>query len=103
MVLTPYDWIYGIAQSSAAFLSIGVAILSISLFRISFQKKVLRAWAFLLFALLLFVAEEIFGALKTFGIVTKLPFITHIIPSVILGLLITSLIIQINVNRGWMK
>jgi FtsH-binding integral membrane protein len=102
-MLTPYDWVYGISQIAAVVLSLFVALIGISLFQISLKKKQLHAWKFLLIALIFFTAEEVFGTLKTFGILTNISFITHIIPSFIMGFLITALIIQIQVNKGWLK
>ena len=65
-------------------------------------KKPLRAWKFLLVAVLFFAAEEVIGALKTFGIYIT-PHLTHVIPGIILGLLIAAIVIQININKGWLK
>jgi hypothetical protein len=102
-MLTAYDWIYGISQIAAVVLSLFVVIIGVTLFRVSFKKKQLRPWTFLLLALLFFTAEEVFGALKTFGILSDVSFITHIIPSFIMGFLITALVIQIQVNKGWLQ
>jgi len=66
------------------------------------QKKPLRAWKFLLIAVLFFALEEVIGALKTFGIYIT-PHLTHVIPGIILGLLIAAILIQINVNKGCYK
>jgi hypothetical protein len=100
-ILSPYDWIYGIAQLAAGFLAIISAIIAMTMFGRS-ETRHLRAWKFLLLAVLFFAAEEIIGAMKTFGIYVT-PHLTHIIPGIILGLLITALIIQININRGWLR
>ncbi len=100
-ILSPYDWIYGVAQLAAGFLAIIAAIIAVTMFGKS-ETKLLRAWKFLLIAVLFFAIEEIIGALKTFGIYIT-PHLTHVIPGIILGLLITALIIQININRGWLR
>jgi len=102
MPLTLYDWIYGSAQIGAAVLSIIAAVIAVSMLRISHQEKLLRGWRALLVALIFFMLEEVFGALQTFGIYNS-PWITHVIPSVILGLLIFALINQLNVARGWLE
>ncbi|MBN1644809.1 hypothetical protein JW851_02060 [Candidatus Woesearchaeota archaeon] len=100
-ILLIYDWVYGIAQLSAGFLAIIAAGIALTMFKKS-ETKLLRAWKFLLIAVLFFAIEEVIGALKTFGIYIT-PHLTHVIPGIILGLLITALIIQININRGWLK
>ncbi len=99
-MLSTYDWIYGSAQLGAVLLSIASAIIAISLLKVSHNQKNLHAWRALLIALLLFTLEEIFGALRTFGVYSN-PWITHVLPSVILALLIIALTMQININRGW--
>jgi len=102
-MFTIYDWIYGIAQFSASFLAIIAILISVSLFKSAWQLKIMGAWKYLLFALILFAFEEIAGGLKTFGVIAHLPFITHIIPTFILGLLIAGLIVQIDIKRGWIR
>lgn len=99
--LTSYDWIYGIAQITAVSLSIIAGAIAISLFRNS-QTQTLRAWNYLIIGLILFTIEEILGGLRTFGVWNP-GFLTHVVPSLILTFIITSLVAQINVNRGWMK
>jgi len=102
MPLTPYDWIYGSAQIGAVVLSIVAGIIAVSMLRVSHQQKQLRGWRTLLLALIFFTLEEIFGALRTFGLYNN-PWITHVIPSIILTLLIFALINQHNVTRGWLE
>jgi len=103
MAFMAYDWLYGIAQFSASFLAIIAAVISISLFRSAWKVKVLHAWKYLLIALILFAFEEVAGGLKTFGLISSLPFITHIIPTFILGFIIVALILEILVAKGWYK
>lgn len=102
MPLTFYDWVYGITQLSVVFLSIVAGFLAISLFKVSRSTKSLSAWKYLIVTLVLFAIEEVLGILASFG-VYKTPFLTHIIPSFILGFLIIALVKQININRGWIK
>ena len=98
-MLTPYDWVYGIAILTAVALSFIAGLLAISLFEKSSERKYLSAWKPLIVALILFTAEETFGALKVFG-VWSTPWLTHVIPSFILVFLIFALIKQINITRG---
>ena len=97
MPLMLYDWIYGITQLSVVFLSLVAGGISLTLFRTT-KKPVLRAWKYLLPALVLFVIEEVLGALRTFGVFST-PHLTHIIPGLILGFLIAALIVQIEVCK----
>jgi len=99
MALTPYDWIYGITQLATVVLSIVAGFIAISMFNQAAQKKYLAAWKPLLFALILFVIEEILGILRTFGIWST-PWLTHVVPSFILLFLIVALLKQINITRG---
>ena len=98
-MLTPYDWIYGIAILTAVFLSIVAGFIALTLFEKTTQRKYLAAWKPLIVALILFAFEEIFGALKVFGIWST-PWLTHVIPSFILVFLIAALLKQINITRG---
>jgi hypothetical protein len=68
----------------------------------SLKRKIFRAWRYLLIALVIFAIEEVIGGLKTFGIYST-PYLTHVIPAIILGLLITAVIVQTNVKRGWIE
>lgn len=98
-ILTTYDWVYGIAQIAAVVLSVVAGLIAIQLFTAAQRKKSLVAWKHLSVVLILFAVEEILGTLAVFGIYES-PFITHIIPTFMLGLLIAALVTQINVNRG---
>ena len=100
MLLTPYDWIYGIATLAAVILSIVAGVIALTLFESARQRKYLAAWKPLLIALILFAAEELIGSLKVFG-VWQYPGLTHVLPSFILIFLIAALIKQINIARGY--
>lgn len=98
-MITTYDWILGTAELAAAFLSIIAGIIAISMIEASRQQKILGAWKWMIVGLVLFMVEEIFGALKSFGIYST-PHITHIIPFFILLFVIAALISQINITKG---
>ena len=91
------DFVTGVLQVANVFLAIVAGLFAATLFEIS-KKKELRAWIPLALALIFFTLEEIFGGLRSFAIYSN-PWVTHIIPSIILGLLIYSLILQINVLK----
>lgn len=99
-MLTPYDWVYGIAIVTSVFLSIIAGFLALTMFEHTHQRKHLAAWGPLIMALVLFAAEEVFGALKVFG-VWSTPWLTHVIPSFILVFLIAALLKQINITKGY--
>ena len=102
MVLTVYDWAYGIAQLAAAFLSIIAGIIALTIFKKAFQKKILRAWRYIIPALILFAVVEVVGALKTFGVYST-PHLTHVITGFILVFLIIAIVIQTNIKKGWIE
>ena len=101
-MLTTYDWIFGSAEFAAAFLGIVAGLIAISMLRHSRSQRHLRAWRWLIIAVVIFAVEEVVGALKTFGIYST-PHLTHIIPFFILLFLIAGLVTQINITRGWME
>lgn len=100
MALTVYDWVYGIAQISAVVLSITAGLIALGMFRATRRTKILSAWRYLIPALVLFVAVELVGALRTFGVWTPPPYLTHVLASAIMGALIAALVVQRDVNKG---
>lgn len=84
---------------AAVGLSIVAGAIAMHMFQLSHRRKYLAAWKPLCIALVLFAFEEIFGALKVFGIWGN-AWLTHVIPSFILVFLIAALIKQINITRG---
>lgn len=99
-MLTAYDWIYGSGQIGSVILSVVAGGIALSMFNQAHARKSLRAWRYLIWSLVFFALEEFMGALKTFG-VWSTPWLTHVIPSVILAFLITALVVQINVTKGY--
>ena len=105
MPLSYYDWIYGITQLAAGFLAVFAGIICISMLRMG-KTRMLRAWRPLLIALLLFTAGQVIGGLRTFGVVPSTgvwSFAVHILVSGILAFMIVALVIQLQVNRGWLR
>ena len=78
-------------------LSIAAGYVAITLFKVSEERKDLRAWTPLIIALIFFMIQSILGALRAFGIFSS-PFLTHIVPTIILGLVIFALAKQIQIN-----
>ena len=116
MALSTYDWVYGISQIAAVLLSVIAGLIALSIMRSAKKQELLRAWKFLAPAIVLFAIEELLGAFRTFdlyglpqlawiptGMVTFLTTAaTHIVPFFIILFLIASLVIQINIKKGWM-
>jgi len=98
-MLTIYDWVYGISIITVVFLSVIAGFIALTLFESATQRKYLAAWKLLIVTLVLFAVEEVFGALKVFG-VWSTPWLTHVIPSFVLVFLIAALIKQIDITRG---
>jgi predicted membrane-bound dolichyl-phosphate-mannose-protein mannosyltransferase len=78
-------------------LSLVAGYIAISIFSMSHRRKDMKAWKALIYALVFFVVQEILGALRAFGIYSS-PFLTHIVPAVVLAFLIYALAVQIHVN-----
>ena len=91
------DFITGVLQIANFCLVVVAGLIAAALFAVS-KKSELRAWKPLTIGLIFFALEEIFGILRSFGIYSN-PWITHVIPSIILGFLIWGLITQINVVK----
>jgi len=102
VILTTYDWLYGIAQLSAAILSVIVGLIAAHFFILSSKRKNLAPWRFMAVALVLFAIEEILGTLATFGVFVT-TYLTHVVPTFILAFLIAALVTQININKGCLK
>lgn len=99
ITLTTYDWVLGVSEIAAVFLSIVAGIIALSLFKAAFKEKDLKAWRFLIFALVFFAINEAVGALKSFGVYST-PHLTHVIPGIVLAFVIAALVNQIYINRG---
>ena len=90
--------IEGILKIANVLLSIVAGIIAITLFKVSHRRKELNPWRVLIIALVFFVIQQILGALRAFRIY-ETPYLTHIVPTIILGLLIFALILQIGVTK----
>ncbi len=105
MTFTLYEWLYGVAQIAAAVLAIIVGIICVPLF-VKSKTATLRSWRLLTLALILFVIEQVIGGLRTFGVIPNTGFwvySVHVIVSGILALLIAAIVVQIQINRGWVR
>ena len=87
-------------QIANVLLAIVAGVIAITLFKISHQQEHLRPWRPLILALVLFAIEETLGALVAFNIMSP-TFLTHIIPSLILVVLMYALFLQILEAHKW--
>lgn len=101
-MLTTIEWVYGIAQLTAAFLSIFAAFFAMSMVKSSKQFGMLKAWKWLIAVVVLMSVEEILGTLRSFGVFST-PHLTHVVPSFIMICLIAALLKQIHINKGWVE
>ena len=92
------QYLEGILKIANLFLAIVAGVIAIGLFRVSQQRKMLHPWRFLIAALVFFAIQQVLGALRAFAIYES-PFLTHIVPTIILAFLITALILQIGLVK----
>lgn len=93
---TLIDFFEGLLKITNVVLSLIAGYIALSLFRISHSRKELRSWKVLIIALLFFMIQEILGALRAFDIFES-PYLTHIVPTIVLLLLIYALSWQIHI------
>lgn len=93
------DYLTGVLQIGNTFLAIVAGFIAATLYKHSSKKEFL-AWKPLIFGLILLFVEEIIASFRSFGIYDS-PYLTHIIPSFILGLLIYALAVQVDVARHY--
>jgi lipopolysaccharide export LptBFGC system permease protein LptF len=91
------SYLEGILKLANLFLAIIAGIIAISLFKISHERIYLKPWKILIIALVFFAIQEVLGAFRAFNVYSS-PFLTHIVPTIIMGLLILTLVLQININ-----
>ena len=93
------QYLEGILKIANLVLAVIAGIIGISLIKISRKKKELNAWVLLVIALIFFAVQEILGALRAFKIFES-PYLTHIVPTVIMVLLVLALVKQISIHKG---
>ena len=92
------QYIEGILKIANLVLALVAGAIALSLITASGKREELRAWKILIIALLFFVIQMILGVLRAYEIYTS-EFLTHVVPSVILGLLIYALAVQLDVHH----
>lgn len=93
------QYLEGILKIANLVLAFIAGIIGISLIKISRKRRELNAWVALIVALVFFAIQEILGALRAFKIFES-PYLTHVIPTVILALLVVALLKQIHIQKG---
>ena len=91
-----YLYLYGTLQIANLFLAVVAGTMAATMLQISHQRSHLRPWKVLILALILFAILEIVGALRSFGVYTSL-YLTHVITSSIIALLIVTLVMQLRI------
>ena len=91
-------YLEGILKIANLFLASVAGLIAVSLFRSSRKQKFLKPWYLLIVVLILFAVQEILGALRAFNIYST-PHLTHLNPSLMLGLLIWALVLQNNLKK----
>ncbi len=91
------EFLEGMLKIANVVLSIVAGYLAIQILIIGKNKKELKAWKVLVVALILFIVQEVLGALRAFEIFTS-PFLTHIVPGILLAFLIYAIALQIHVQ-----
>ena len=91
------QYLEGILKIANLILAFVAGVIALSLIKKTEKRKELKAWIILIFALVFFAIQQVLGALRAFKIFES-QFLTHIVPTVILALLIVALIQQINIQ-----
>lgn len=94
------DFFAGMLQLTNMFLAVTAGGIAISMFKRAGKtsEPFLRPWKFLLTALVLYGVLQVVAVLRSFGIF-EVPFLTHIIVSVLLLFVIIGLIVELEVVR----
>ncbi len=95
-------FVEGVLKISNIILAIIAGLIAISLFAVPSKNAALKPWKAVIWMLLFFAVQEILGALRAFQVYES-PYLTHIVPSIILVLLIRALILQQNLNLMKLK
>ena len=93
------EYLEGILKIANLVLAFIAGLIAISLIRVSKRRKELNAWILLIIALIFFAVQEILGALRAFRIFES-PYLTHIVPTIILAFLIMALVKQTSIQRA---
>ncbi len=91
-------FVEGLLKIANLVLSVIAAIIAIGLIKASTKKHYLKPWLALIVALFFFMIQETLGALRAFSIFST-SYLTHIVPTIILGFLIFALTFQINIKK----
>jgi len=94
------ELIEGLLRIANLFLSIVAGILAITLFKISHKKEYSNPWKVLMITLVVFAINQILNAIRAFDIYPLPYYITEIVPTIIIALMITAVVMQIYVSKG---
>jgi|GEM_PF-3198284 hypothetical protein len=88
-------YLEGVLQIANLFLAVVAGFIGVSLFKVSHRFKSIRVWRVLIVAFILLSIQLILGVLIAFKIIAHPKFITHLIPTTILILIIYCVYSQI--------
>ncbi|MDO8480520.1 MAG: hypothetical protein Q7S65_01745 [Nanoarchaeota archaeon] len=88
------EFLEGAMKLANLVLALMAGYLSLHIYHLS-RRKDLLPWKILAVALLFFMVQQILGALRAFNLYTH-PYLTHILVTIILSLLILALSLQIH-------
>ena len=101
MALTALQFIEGILKIANLFLIVIAAVIAAGMFK-AFGKRDMRKealpWRLLIIVLILLTVQTILGALRAF-LIWDPGAITRVIPTVMLGLIIWALVLNINMKK----
>ena len=100
MALETVLFVEGVLKISNLVLAVVAGVIALTMFAESTRQHLLRPWRVLTYAIILFGVQMLIGALRAFKIYES-PFLTHIVPGLVLVLLIRALILQQNLN--WVR
>ncbi len=92
------EYLEGILKIANLILAFVAGAIAISLIEVSRRRKELKAWIWLIVALVFFAVQQVLGALRAFNIFES-PYLTHVVPTIILICLIVALIQQIGIHK----
>ncbi|HIH37578.1 hypothetical protein J4460_06140 [Candidatus Woesearchaeota archaeon] len=94
-----YPFLVGVLQIADMFLAIVAGLISLNMVRHARRQEHLRPWKMLIPMMVLFALEMVIKALRAFGIFES-PYLTHVIPSIMMGFLIAALVMQIQITEA---
>lgn len=90
------EYLEGVFQIANVVLSLSAGYIALTMLKTSKDKPLMKPWRYLVIVLVIFCSILIFGALRSFDIYSS-PYLTHVLTTVALGVLIVAILSQIKV------